>query len=289
MKRALLLIAAALAWPSAASAATLGVDVQFQVFSPVQLDALPGEQVQWDNVSERTHTVTADDGSFDSGDLDPGGKFTVDFANAGTYAYHCTKHFGMGGVINVHPVILGVLPTAAVPAGDQVEFEGRTSDASQPVRIERSTGGAFQTIGTAQPAADGTWKTSLAAQSTGDYRAAIESGVSDTRHLTVSDRKVLVRATRRGIAVAVIPALPYARLALQQDLRERFGWWTTALSRLDYVSRATFRVTRPARVRVVLVDKDGWTPLATSPVLALGHVRRSKPAPPMPMPMPMPH
>jgi hypothetical protein len=42
-------------------------------------------------------------------------------------------------------------------------------------------------------------------------------------------------------------------------------------------------------VRVVLVDKDGWTPLATSPVLALGHVRRSKPAPSMPMPMPMPH
>jgi hypothetical protein len=113
--------------------------------------------------------------------------------------------------------------------------------------------------------------------------------VSGTRHLTVSDRKVLVRATRSGIAVAVIPALPYARIALQQDLRERFGWWTTALSRLDYVSRASFRVARPARVRVVLVDKDGWTALATSPVLGLGHVRRSKPAPSMPMPMPMPH
>jgi plastocyanin len=285
MKRTLLLIAAALAWPSAASAATLPVSVQFQAFGPGQLDALPGEQVQWDNVSERTHTVTADDGSFDSGDLDPGGTFTVDFANAGTYAYHCTKHLGMVGEIDVQPVILGVLPTAAVPAGDQVEFEGRTSDPSQPVRIERSAGGAFQTIGTAQPAADGTWKTSLAAQSTGDYRAAIGSGVSGTRHLTVSDRKVLVRATRRGISVAVVPALPYARLALQQDLRERFGWWTTSLSRLDYVSRATFRVARPARVRVVLVDKDGWTPLATSPVLALGHVRRGKPAPPMAMPM----
>jgi plastocyanin len=283
MKRAVLVALVLLAFPCAASAATLPVNVEFQAFGPSQLDLLPGETVEWDNVSERTHTVTSDDGIFDSGDLDPGVKFAVAFPDAGIFAYHCTKHAGMIGEIDVRPVILGPLPTAAIPAGDQVEFEGRTSDPTQPVRIERSTGGDFQTIARAQAAPDGTWQTSIAAQSTGDYRAEVDSGVSGTRHLIVSDRKVLVRATPRGIAVTVTPALPYARIVLQQDLRERFGWWTTARARLDYISSATFRVARPARVRVVLVDKDGWTALATSQVLTLGHVRRTKPAPHMPM------
>ena len=262
-----LVVIAALALPATASAAT--VNVEFQAFSPTPAEVLPGETVQWSNISERTHTVTADDGSFDSGDLDPAGTFEVTFASAGTFAYHCTKHAGMTGEVDVEPVILGPLPTAAIPAGDPVEFDGRTSDPSQPVRIERSTGGAFQTIATAQPAADGTWKTSVAAQATGDYRAAVGSGASATRHLIVSDRKVLVRATRAGITVTVTPALPYARIALQQDLRERFGWWTIKRTRLDYVSSATFKLAPRARVRVVLVDKDGWTALATSPVVRL--------------------
>ncbi|HEX6713767.1 MAG TPA: hypothetical protein VF066_10290 [Thermoleophilaceae bacterium] len=273
----------ALAVPAGTSAATQSVSIQFQDFGPSRLDVLPGERVEWDNVSERTHTVTADDGSFDSGDVDPGVHFGVDFASAGTFPYHCTKHAGMVGEIDVRPVILGALPTAPIPAGDRVEFAGRTSDPAQPVRIERSTGGAFQTIATADPAADGSWTTSAAAQATGDYRAAIDSGVSGTRHLTVSDRKLILRATRGGIAVTVTPALPYARIALQQDLRERFGWWTTKLTRLDYVSSASFRVARPARVRVVLVDKDGWTVLAISPELALGHVKRTPRMPSMPM------
>jgi hypothetical protein len=111
----------------------------------------------------------------------------------------------------------------------------------------------------------------------------IDTGPSQARHLIVSDRKLLVRATRRGVAVTVTPALPYGRIGLQQDLRERFGWWTTNVARLDYVSSASFRVARPARVRVVLLDRNGWTTLATSPELTLGHVRRSQPAPNMPM------
>jgi plastocyanin len=290
VRAALVAALVAVALPASASAATFSVAAQFQDFGPGQLDILPGETVEWDNVSERTHTVTADEGLFDSGDFEPGSKFSVAFPDAGTFAYHCTKHVGMTGEVDVRPVSLDTLPTAAVPAGDQIEFAGRAADPAQPVRIERSTGGEFQTLATVQPAADGTWKTSLAAQTTGDYRAAVDAGVSGTRRLLVSDRKLLVRATKRGISVSVIPALPYARIVLQQDVRERFGWWTTKRARLDYVSQASFAVARPARVRVVLVDKDGWTALATSPVLALGHLKRSKPSPmPMPMPMPMHH
>jgi hypothetical protein len=119
----------------------------------------------------------------------------------------------------------------------------------------------------------------VTAQVTGDYRAGQGADSSQTRRLLVSDRKLLVRATKRGVAVRVQPPAPYARIALQQDLRERFGWWPSVFARLDYVSAASFAVKRPARVRVVLLDKDGWTPLATSRELALGHVKRPPMAP----------
>jgi hypothetical protein len=84
---------------------------------------------------------------------------------------------------------------------------------------------------------------------------------------------VHLRATRTGVAVTVTPPVPYARLLLQADLHERFGWWPIARAKLDYLSQASFRVARPARVRALLVAKDGWTPLATSPVVVLGHAR----------------
>jgi hypothetical protein len=67
----------------------------------------------------------------------------------------------------------------------------------------------------------------------------------------------------------VTPSAPYARFLVEVQLRERFGWWPVARGRLDYVSSAEVHVKRPARVRVALVDKDGWTPLATSRVITL--------------------
>lgn len=266
-----LAVAAGLACASPASAAE--VDVQFQAFSPSVVDVLPGETVEWSNISERRHTITADDGSFDY-EAQPGDHLSRPFDTVGAFAYHCTIHDGMIGEIDVRRVTLASLPIAAVPAGDQVEFSGRTADPGTPVTIERDTGTGFRTVGSASPAPDGNWTTKLSAQATGDYRAVSGSDTSQTRRLLVSDRKVLVRATRRGVAVKVVPAVPYGRIRLQLDLRERFGWWPALAGRLDYVSAASFNVPRPARLRIVLVDRDGWTALATSDVLTLGHVRR---------------
>jgi hypothetical protein len=145
------------------------------------------------------------------------------------------------------------------------------------VRIERAVGAGFETVATATAAADGSWSVTAAAPATGDYRAATAAGVSESRRLLVSDRKILVRATKRGIAVTVTPALPYGRIVLQQDLRDRFGWWPLMRMRLDYVSEASFAVLRPARVRVALLDQNGWTPLVTSQVVQLGRRTTSTP------------
>lgn len=272
-----LALAALAAAPAAAPAATQDVSAQLDAFAPAQVDALPGETVQWTNVSPRVHTVTSDVGAFGVGELPPGAVFTQRFELPGAYAYHCTLHPQMTGEVDVRRVILGSLPTAVVAQGTRVEVAGRAADPSAPVAMQRSVnGGAFATVASAAPASDGTWRTTVVATETATYRAATGADVSQERRLLVSVRRVLLRRTRAGVVVTVAPSAPTAKVMLQADLRERFGWWPIARARLDYLSQARFRVKRPARVRAVLVAKDGWTPLATSRVLVLGRAKPTR-------------
>ena len=50
-----------------------------------------------------THNITADDGSFTSGNLAPGATFGETFTVAGTYPYHCSIHPTMKGTVTVTP------------------------------------------------------------------------------------------------------------------------------------------------------------------------------------------
>lgn len=247
------------------------VAVQFSAYGPSQLDVLPGQTVTWSNVSQRTHTVTSDAGLFDSGHLGPGSRFDFVFNQPGIYRYHCTIHSSIVGEVDVRRVILGELPTAAVPVGDPVEFTGLTADPSQRVRIERRVSGSrFTTIAAVKAAANGAWRAEIRAEETGDYRASVGSDTSEVRRMIVGVRKVALTPTPTGLDVSVTPSAPYAPVLVETYLRERFGWWPVARTRLDYVSEAEIRVRRrPARVRVVLVDRDGWTPIATSPEITL--------------------
>lgn len=47
------------------------------------------------------HTLTADDGSFDSGRIDGGSTGEVTFTAAGTFTFHCEVHPSMSGTITV--------------------------------------------------------------------------------------------------------------------------------------------------------------------------------------------
>lgn len=61
-----------------------------------------GDIVVWTNVGEIEHTVTADNGEFNSGILKPGENYTVKFDNKGDFYYSCMFHKGwMRGVVNV--------------------------------------------------------------------------------------------------------------------------------------------------------------------------------------------
>jgi plastocyanin len=262
-------LVAVLAAPALAAApGPNNVYIQFAAFGPTPIDVLPGEAVTWTNQSERTHTVTADDGSFDSGELPGSATFGQTLTAVGAVTYHCRIHPEMRGEIDVRPVILDPLPLVPTPSGNRITFSGRTTQPSVPVEVQRATEGAgFVTVATAHPAPDGSWSIPVTAQTTADYRAASAAGTSETRRLLVSDRHVDLRRTRTGLRVTVTPSDPYARVVLELYLPERFGWWPTRRARLDYVSQAEFRLRRRVPVRVVLVDRDGWTPLATSRTL----------------------
>jgi plastocyanin len=57
--------------------------------------------VVWTNGGQVVHTVSADDRSFESGEIQPGAKGSVTFSRPGVYRYHCTPHPFMHGVVEV--------------------------------------------------------------------------------------------------------------------------------------------------------------------------------------------
>jgi plastocyanin len=70
-------------------------------FAPDERDVKVGDSVKWTNSDGATHTVTADDGAFDSGNLAGGKSFSFTFDQAGTFAYHCNIHQSMTGTVVV--------------------------------------------------------------------------------------------------------------------------------------------------------------------------------------------
>jgi plastocyanin len=79
------------------------MDPQKWTWVPEVVDVKAGDTVTWDmNGAQVAHTATADDGSWDSGYVNPGSKWTHKFGTVGEIHYHCTPHPWKKGVIRVH-------------------------------------------------------------------------------------------------------------------------------------------------------------------------------------------
>ncbi len=70
-------------------------------FAPQTLTVTPGTTVVWTMDGQRTNTVTADDGSWDSGDLNHGDLFSHEFGRPGVFHYHSRYYAWMTGTIVV--------------------------------------------------------------------------------------------------------------------------------------------------------------------------------------------
>lgn len=104
----------------AALGGTATVIIQNFAYQPQDLRVPVGTTVTWVNHDSAPHTVTANDGRFDSKLLDQGQSFSFTFDQVGTFPYYCVFHgnpgAGMTGTVTVLPAEeIVALPTAVTP------------------------------------------------------------------------------------------------------------------------------------------------------------------------------
>ncbi|MHB1296668.1 MAG: cupredoxin domain-containing protein [Anaerolineae bacterium] len=81
--------------------AEAAVSMSGSQFTPQTLEVAAGTTVVWTNDDSVAHTVTSDDGLFDSMELASGDTYSFTFDQAGTYPYHCSLHPNMIGEVIV--------------------------------------------------------------------------------------------------------------------------------------------------------------------------------------------
>jgi plastocyanin len=104
---ALVLIVVMAPGATAQGMTTTKVSIQDFFFSPANVSVPAGTTVTWVNEGNVPHTVTSDDGQFDSGVLMPGDSYTVMFKGQGTITYHCMIHPSMTGSVTVGGPAMG--------------------------------------------------------------------------------------------------------------------------------------------------------------------------------------
>jgi plastocyanin len=82
------------------------IKIQNSAFSPASLTVGLNSKVTWTNNDNMVHTIVANDGSFNSGDIAVNSSYSMTFTKAGMVNYHDTRDSNMVGVI----VVSGVSP-----------------------------------------------------------------------------------------------------------------------------------------------------------------------------------
>lgn len=94
--------------PESSRAANEGVTMRdTNKFNPEEVRIQPGDTVVWSNQGTKTHTVTADNKNFNSGDVKAGESYSQSFDKEGFYFYYCRLHGGKGGVGMSGIVVVG--------------------------------------------------------------------------------------------------------------------------------------------------------------------------------------
>jgi plastocyanin len=77
------------------------VTIANYAYSPQTLTVKVGARVTWTNHDSTAHTATVNQGSSDTGTINPGQSKAITFTHPGTYAYHCAFHAFMTGTVRV--------------------------------------------------------------------------------------------------------------------------------------------------------------------------------------------
>ena len=126
-----------LAIPAVCASATgyaTTVEALDNVFAEQIVRIQPGQTVEWTNEGHTPHTVTADDGSWDSGDLQPGASFFRTFDAPGIYTYYCRYH-GSPGAGMIGTVAVGDVPLPGGTGSVTPAIEQPPAGFSDTVRV----------------------------------------------------------------------------------------------------------------------------------------------------------
>jgi plastocyanin len=187
------------------------------VFTPEMIRIAPGETVGWTIDGRSPHTVDADDGSWSSGNLDPGATFEQRFDEPGVYRYFCRYHGRRGGVGMAGTIVVGDAP---LPGGASPGREPVPAGPADTVRVP----GDAPTI---QTAVDRARPGGLVLIAPGVYREAV---VVTTPYLTIrgidGTETVLDGGSRLANGIHVIEAdgVSIENLTARRYLLNGFSW-----------------------------------------------------------------
>lgn len=253
--------------PPASEAAPLAVRITDAAVSPARAVLLPGTRVTWRNTGRNRHTVTADDGSFESGSLAPGNGFTITApAAAGEYGYFCRFHAFIRGTLVVSLVSLET--PRPVLAGQRAALTGAAPGApGTPVTIQRRVPGAWEPIAAATTGADGAF---AAATPPLRGRAALRAVVGDAVSPSVrAEVRPHLRVARSGgaVRVAAMPAPVGARARLDRLNLDTYRWGTVRRAVVGAAGTVRFTLGAAGVYRVRIGPGSGLSAATTAPVL----------------------
>lgn len=111
------------------------VDIKEESFQPATITVNAGTTVTWNNHDITDETVTADDGSFDSGNISAGYEYRHTFLQPGIYTYHSRAHPSMRGEVIVSS-------TSAYPNATSTPNATSAGAAGEGQGAANATGGA---------------------------------------------------------------------------------------------------------------------------------------------------
>jgi plastocyanin len=87
--------------PDPPDAASVRAEAARYLFLPKRIEIPRGSTIEWINQDDVIHTVSADDGTWQSGTIPPGGTWRARFDEPGRYLFHCGPHPFMKGEVIV--------------------------------------------------------------------------------------------------------------------------------------------------------------------------------------------
>jgi plastocyanin len=233
-------------------------------YTPPTVVVAPGQHVVWTNEGRVPHTVSADNGAFESGTMQPTATFELMApAATGSYTYFCRFHSFMRGTLAVSTINLE--GPRVVVVGNTAAIQGQSpgTAAGTAVVVEALASGAWSEVASTTVAADGTFSVRTPALSTSVVlRARIGAEISAPLNVPVAPR-VVARRAGRTLTVSVRPALA-GKARLERLNLNTYRWTAVRPLRIRAGGRASVRVPGAGWFRVRVLPAGGFA-AASSP------------------------